>query len=196
MVPFKLAVVDKTYVSRVDFDNDGFYAIMEEYEGIPSTSQVTPYEFLELYREHYKNGYTDVINVSINSKGSSTYANACLATEEFFEAHPEAAGSFRIHNIDGAAYAGCYGYAVVEAGKMARSGKSAAEIVNFIRDWCADATAYFVPYSLKYAAKSGRIPSLAAFVGNALGRYKAGDASARPRDSDGRQGEQRKAGDT
>jgi DegV family protein with EDD domain len=169
VVPFKLAVGERTYISRVDFDNEGFYKIMEEYDGIPLTSQVTPYEFVEIFEGHYKNGYTDVINVIINSRGSATYSNACLAESEFYEAHPEAAGSFRIHNIDSSTYTGCYGYAVVEAGKMIRNGRPAAEIVEFIKDWCASVAANFAPYTLKYAAKSGRIPSLAAFVGNTLG---------------------------
>ncbi len=169
VVPFKIAVGDKTYISRVDFDNEKFYKIMEEYEGIPLTSQVTPYEYVTLFEEHYKNGYTDVINVNINSMGSATYSNACIAVQDFFNEHPEARGRFRIFNIDSSTYTGCYGYAVAEAGEMVRKGKTAAEIVDFIKDWCGSAVAYFVPYSLKYAAKSGRIPSLAAFVGNTLG---------------------------
>jgi DegV family protein with EDD domain len=169
VVPFKIAVGDKTYISRVDFDNEKFYKIMDEYDGIPLTSQVTPYEYVTLFEEHYKNGYTDVINVNINSKGSATYSNACIAEENFYSEHPEARGRFRIYNIDSSTYTGCYGYAVVEAGKLVFDGKPAAEIVGYIKDWCGSAVAYFVPYSLKYAAKSGRIPSLTAFVGNTLG---------------------------
>jgi DegV family protein with EDD domain len=169
VVPFKVAVGDRTYISRVDIDNDMYYKIMDEYEGIPMTSQVTPYEFMMFFEEHYKNGYTSVINLSINSHGSATHSNACLAAEEFYSVHPEAEGRFKIYNIDSATYTGAYGYAIVEAGKMVKAGKSAQEIAAFIIDWCQNVCVYFTPYSLKYAAKSGRIPSLAAFMGTALG---------------------------
>lgn len=169
VVPFKVAVGDKSYVSRLDFNNDEFYQIMDEYEGIPMTSQVTPYEFVQFFEEHYNNGYSSVINLSINSRGSATHSNAVLAAEEFFEQHPEAEGKFKIYNIDSATYTGAYGYAIVEAGKMVKEGRTAEEIVDFIKDWCQRVCVYFTPYSLKYAAKSGRIPSLAAFMGTALG---------------------------
>lgn len=169
VVPFKIAVGDKSYVSRLDFDNDKFYQIMDEYEGIPMTSQVIPYEFVQFFEEHYNKGYSSVINLSINSHGSATHSNAVLAAEEFYALHPEAEGKFKIYNIDSATYTGAYGYAIVEAGKMVKEGRTAEEIVDFIKDWCQGVCVYFTPYSLKYAAKSGRIPSLAAFMGTALG---------------------------
>jgi DegV family protein with EDD domain len=169
IVPIRLEMGGRSYVSRVDFDNAQFYKMMDEFDGIPVTSQITPYEFGEIFEEHYKNGYTDIIYVSLNSAGSSTHANSLLAASEFYENHPEAEGKISIYNIDSGTYTGCYGYAVVEAAKMIEEGCTAMEIANFIRDWCENSAAFFVPYTLKYAAKSGRIPAIAAHMGNALG---------------------------
>ena len=42
-------------------------------------------------------------------------------------------------------------------------------IVDYIKDWVDNCVVYFAPYSLKYAKKSGRIPSAAAFVGEVMG---------------------------
>lgn len=169
VVSFKVALGDNSYTSRVDFDNEKFYKMMDEYDGIPITSQITVFEFTEHFKALYQQGYTDVIYVSINSKGSSTYNNAVMAAEQLFEEIPEAKGKFNIINIDGKGYTGGYGYAVVEAAKKVQKGASVSEIESFIRDWVDNCVIFFGMYSLQYAKKSGRIPAAAAFVGEIMG---------------------------
>ena len=70
MFNFNIAMGEKSYVSRVDFNNEEFYKLMGEYDGIPTTSQITAYEFQEMYEKFYKEGYTDLIGILINSEGS------------------------------------------------------------------------------------------------------------------------------
>lgn len=166
---FKLAVGETSYTARVDFDCDGLYKILDEYDGIPSTSQITKFDFYDAYKEIYKQGYSDVIYVSINSKGSATYSNSVLAKEELYEKHPEIKEKMNIYNIDGKSYTGGYGYAVMQAAAKAQKGASAQEIVDFINDWVDNCVIFFGMYSLKYAKKSGRIPAAAAFVGEVMG---------------------------
>lgn len=166
---FSIAMGDQSYTSRVDFDNDGFYALMAEYDGIPLTSQITAYQFQEMYEQYYKEGYTDVIGILINSEGSATYGNSLMAYDLFLEEHPEAKDVFRVHIIDSRSYTGAYGYAAVEAARMVKDGKTVDEILGFVQEWMAHVVVYFAPYSLKYAGKSGRIPSAAALVGDKLG---------------------------
>ena len=43
VLPFEVVLGDKSYVSRVDFDNEGFYRLMAQYDEIPKTSQITPF---------------------------------------------------------------------------------------------------------------------------------------------------------
>lgn len=169
IVSFKMALGEKSYTSRVDFDNEQFYGMMDEYDGIPVTSQITSYEFLENFKELYYDEYTDVIYVSINSEGSATYSNAVMARDMFYDEIPDAKDDFRITVIDGKSYTGGYGYAVVEAAKKAQKGVPANEIEAFIRDWVENSVIFFGMYSLKYAKKSGRIPAAAAFVGEIMG---------------------------
>lgn len=169
VVPFPVSFGDKTYLSRVDFDNEAFFEMLESADALPTTSQITVYQYGEIFEEAYKEGYTDVINTTINSEASGTYNSACLAAQMFYESHPEAAKTFRIHNLDGFGYTCMYGHAVVEGAGMAREGKSVEEILAFMREWIENCFVYFVPYTLKYAAKSGRIPSAAAFVGELVG---------------------------
>ncbi len=169
VVPFKVALGDNSYVSRVDFDNEGYYKLMEEYDGLPVTSQITVFEYEEIFENLYAEGYSDVINVTINSEGSATYGNAVMASANFFENHPEAKGKFEIYNIDSESYTGAYGYPLTQAALKIQRGCSAREAVDYITDWVKNCVIFFAPYSLKYAKKSGRIPSAAAFVGEVMG---------------------------
>lgn len=169
VVPFKVAMGDKSYVSRVDFDNEKFYEMLDNYDGIPATSQITVFEYTGIFENLYNEGYTDVINVTINSNGSATYNNSVMAAEQFFEEHPDAKGKFNIYNLDSKNYSGGYGYPVIEGAKKAKKGQSAKEIADYIQDWLDHLAIFFAPYTLKYAKKSGRIPSAAAFVGEVMG---------------------------
>lgn len=169
VLPFKVVIGDKSYTSRVDFNNDKFYDMMDAYDGLPLTSQVTAYEFEEVYAQMFREGVTDIILVLINGQGSATYNNSLMAKETFFEEHPEAQGRIRITSIDSRSYTGAYGYPVVEGARMIRRGESAEAVIDFITHWVENCTIFFAPYTLKYARKSGRIPGAAAFVGDALG---------------------------
>lgn len=169
LMNFQLVVGDKSYTSRVDFDNEKFYKMLDEYEGIPTHSQITAFQYQEEFEKFYNEGYTDVINVTINKNGSSTYSNAVMGAENFFEEHPEAKGKFNIYNIDSESYTATYGYPLCQAAIKIQKGASAIEVVNYIKEWLSKAVIYFAMYTLKYARKSGRIPSAAAFVGEVLG---------------------------
>ncbi len=42
ILPYLVTLGDRSYTSRVDFDNEKFYGMMAQYDGIPKTSQITP----------------------------------------------------------------------------------------------------------------------------------------------------------
>lgn len=169
MMPFTAVLDDKEYVSRIDVDNDTFYKLMDASASLPTHSQLTAYDFIQMYKKLFADGYTDAIAVLINAEGSSTFENACMAYDLFLDEVPQAKDVFHVHPFDSESYSGSYGYAVVEAAKMVRQEKPLEEILAFIRDWLDHVAIYFGIYTLKYAKKSGRIPSAAAFVGEALG---------------------------
>ena len=52
---------------------------------------------------------------------------------------------------------------------MVECGIPAKEIAAYIQDFVSNCVIYFAMYTLKYARKSGRIPSAAAFVGEVMG---------------------------
>ena len=167
VIPFPVTLGGKSYTSRVDFDNEGFYALMAEHDDIPATSQITPFQFVDIYLQQARAGVTDLILVLINSKGSSTYDNSVQAIQLFHEDYPEYP-DFRVHSFDGMGYNACYGAPVVEAAKMLEAGAGVEEICAWLEDVLPRRQVYFGIYDLKYAARSGRIPTAAAFLGNKL----------------------------
>ncbi|MBE5808910.1 MAG: DegV family protein [Clostridiales bacterium] len=169
VIPFPVSFGEKTCLSRVDMTNREFYGMLEASRELPTHSQITVYQYTKLFEEAFADGVEDVINTTINAEGSGTYNSACLAAQMFFEANPQAEGRMRIHNLDGQSYTCAYGYPVEQGARMAAEGRSADEILSFMRDWLQHSVIYFAPFTLKYAAKSGRIPSAAAFVGELVG---------------------------
>lgn len=168
VIPFPITLGDKTYTSRVDFDNEQFFSLMAQYDEIPKTAQITPFQFQEIYLRQAQAGVTDLVLVLINSKGSSTYDNSIQAIELFYEEYPEYRDRLHIHSFDGMGYNALYGSPVVHAAQMCAEGASLEEILNYLTEILPRRQIYFGIYDLKYAAKSGRIPTAAAFLGTAL----------------------------
>ena len=168
VIPFPITLGDKTYTGRVDFDNQQFFDLMAQYDEIPKTAQITPFQFQEIYLQQARAGVTDLVLVLINSKGSSTYDNSVQAIDLFYEEYPEYRDVLHIHSFDGMGYNALYGSPVVHVAKMCAEGASLEEILNYLTDILPRRQIYFGIYDLKYAAKSGRIPTAAAFLGTAL----------------------------
>lgn len=168
ILPFQVSIGSKSYTTRIDFDNEQFYKLMEKYDEIPTTSQITPFEFQELYLQKAEAGITDLILVLINSKGSATYDNSRLAINLFFDEHPEYQNKMRIYSIDGMGYTAMYGAPVIHAAELREKGAAADEITAYLSELLPRRQIYFGLYSLKYAGKSGRIPTAAAFLGDKL----------------------------
>ena len=167
VLPLTILHEDKEYRDGVDITPAEFYKILDEAAVLPVSSQVTATEYLNLYQKTYEEGYTDLIHVSLNGKGSGTYQAAVMTRDMFLEEHEGC--NLRIHIIDSKTYSMAYGMAVVEAARMARDGASVEEIKAHIADWVEYTRPMFVPLNLKCVKKSGRISPAAAFVGDAIG---------------------------
>lgn len=168
IIPFPITIGDKSYLSRVEINNEKFFELMAQNDEIPKTAQITSYQFTEIYLEQAKAGVEDLILVLINSKGSQTYQNSVAAIDMFFEEHPEYKGKFSVYSIDGMGYSSLYGVPVIQAIEMRDNGATAQQIVDFLLDIIPRREIFFGIYDLKYAAKSGRIPTAAAFVGHIM----------------------------
>lgn len=169
VIPFTLTLGGESFREIYDKSTQEVYELMESTDEIPKHSQISPLTFEETYKELYEQGYTDIISVSINSQGSGTYNNSLIGKSDFFENNPDAQGKIKIFNIDSKCYTLYYGYPVMEAAKKIRRGAEVEEIIAYLEDWFNVSGIYAVPYTLKYAKKSGRISAAKAFAGELLG---------------------------
>ena len=73
VLPFPIAMGDREYMDGFDFTPDEFFQMLLDSPQIPTHAQLNPYLFTECFEKAWKEGYTDLIHTSINSKGSATY---------------------------------------------------------------------------------------------------------------------------
>lgn len=169
VLPLSVVHEDREYVECVDIKPEEFYVTLENCEKIPTSSQVTTQAYVDFYEKTFAAGYTDLIQISLNAKGSGTFQSGVVAKDLFFEAHPEAAGKFAIHNVDSETYSMLYGHAVIKAAEMARNGASVEEIIAKVERMVKAVRGVFVPLTLRFVKKSGRVSAAAAFLGDAMG---------------------------
>lgn len=169
VLPLTIIHEGKEYKDGYDLTSEQFFNILDTSDEVPTSSCITPVLFTELYEKTYNEGYTDLILTLINSKGSSTFQGALMMRDAFYEDNPEAKDKLNIHLIDSRTYSLGYGWAVMEAAKMAAKGASVDEIKSVMQEWLDNVRPVFLPANLKFVKKSGRISAAAAFVGDALG---------------------------
>lgn len=168
VLPLTILAGEKEFRDGYDIAPEDFWPYLEA-DKLPTSAQVNPYLYTELFERCWKEGYTDLIHTTLNSHGSATWQGAMNARAMFYEEHPEAKDSFNIHIIDSKTYSIVYGFGVVEAARMAQAGAAPDEIIAAIEDWLAHARVRVIPMNLKWVRKSGRISSAAALIGDAMG---------------------------
>ena len=159
----------KIYQDSIDFTPDEFYAMLESQEEIPVTAAVNSATFKDNYEMAFNEGCTDVISVTINSGGASTFNSAQLARDMFFEEHPEAEGKMRIHPVDSRSYSLGFGLPLIQAAKMRNDGATVEELLAHLEDWYQNLQIFLGIYDLRFAKKSGRISAAAAVIGGLMG---------------------------
>lgn len=169
MLPIPISIEGKGYLERVDFTSEEFYERLLAAKEIPSTSQIPPATYQQAFEDAFDQGYTDIILVTITSKGSNMFSSAVMGKRAFFEARPAARDTMRITILDSGSYTAGYGFPLLNAAEMIRAGSTAEETAAYLDDFFSSCEIVFAAYSLEFAKKSGRIPVAAAFVGDVLG---------------------------
>ena len=85
VLPLTILAGDKEYLDGVDITPEEFYRILETADKMPVSSQVSVTLYQELFEKTWREGYTDIIHVILNSKGSGTYQAGVLARDLFLE---------------------------------------------------------------------------------------------------------------
>ncbi|TYA13131.1 DegV family protein [Paenibacillus faecis] len=166
IVPMRLAFGDESYLEGIDITASEFYDKLTKSRELPTTSQTSPSQYVEVYRElMQKHPGSPIISIHISSGMSGTYQSARLAKEMLEE---EAGETADITVIDSLCATYGFGLQVVLAARMAKQGATAEEIRAEVERVGKGRRLYFLVDVLEYLQKGGRIGKAAAILGTLL----------------------------
>lgn len=163
MVPLKVHIDGETYLDGETITPSTFFHKLENSIEFPSTSQPSPIDFENRYKEIIEKYGKDtpIISIHLSSALSGTYQSAQLAKNMV-------GADFDIQVIDSKKAAYMLGMIVVEAAKAANSGKSKEQCLELVQRMISEQKEFFVLDTLTYLQKGGRIGRAQAIVGTLL----------------------------
>lgn len=162
VVSLSVSFDDETY-QEDDIDNIFFYEKMSRSKEIPTSSQPTTHDLYNTFKRLVAAGHA-VVGVFLSSDMSGTCANATMAKNLVLKESPQA----RIEIIDSRSNCMQLGFVAVAAAKAAKAGRSFLEVLREAQDVIGKSRFLFVPDTLQYLKKGGRIGGAAALLGSIL----------------------------
>ena len=156
-------LLDGESYREVDLENEFFYKKMDESNEIPKSSQPSIEEMKNVFLSIAKDGY-DIVGIFISSKMSGTYSTAHLVRDMVLEEYPNT----NIELIDSRSNCMEMGFSAIQAGRAAKKGESIEKVVEEAKKVINSSRFLFVPETLKYLKKGGRIGSASALFGTIL----------------------------
>lgn len=151
---------EDSYLDGVEINPDKVFERIERDGVLPTTAQVTPNRFLEVYKKYLNEGFK-IISIHMSSVMSGTYQSACIA-KEMLESQD-------IIVIDSQGVTAALGILVLKAAKLKEKGYNIMQMeeeLNKIKE-NVKLSVYFD--SLEYLVRGGRISKTAGIVGGMLG---------------------------
>jgi DegV family protein with EDD domain len=160
VVPEYVRFGNQVYRDRLDISEDEFYQRLLHESIYPGTSQPTPQDFADLYRELSKEA-DGIISIHITGKLSGT-CNSALRGKEL------AGTECPIEIVDSQLLTMSLGLLVIEAARIADSGKNMQQVVEEIKQTIPNIHFLALLDTLKYLALGGRIGKAQALLGSML----------------------------
>ncbi|MEE8573158.1 MAG: DegV family protein, partial [Gemmatimonadota bacterium] len=162
VVPLRVHFEDGSFRDGVDLTNKQFYEKLEASAGLPTTSQPTPHEFIEVY-ERLSWETKTVLSIHISSAMSGTMQSARSAGG--------AVDGVQVLAVDSHLTSAPLGMVVVEAARAAQEAAQLPELATLVSNLSVRARVFFTVGSLDYLVRGGRIGRCKALIGK-LARLK------------------------
>ncbi|GEL04475.1 DegV family protein [Rummeliibacillus stabekisii] len=159
VVPLSVIFEGESYEEGVDLDVGTFYKKVREEKELPKTSQPPIGKFVSLFEKLAKD-YDEVVTIHLSSGISGTYQGAVQAGEMV--------KNLDVHGFDSEIACYVQGFYVIEAGKMAKQGASAKEIIAKLEEMKKTVRAYFMVDDLAHLQRGGRLSAASALIGGLL----------------------------
>lgn len=145
-------------------DLAAFYGELREMKNLPTTSQPSVGEFLEVYRPILDRG-DEIVSLHFSSGISGTFDSAVQAKKQLLRDGIEAS---RVTVVDTGSACGGYALIALAAASCARSGATHADVVEAIRKMNRGLSFWFAIDTLEYLRRGGRIGAASALIGGAI----------------------------
>jgi len=157
VLPLKTIFGQEEYLDGVTLDHEGFYQKLIETDTLPTTSQLSPFDYEEAFRLAEEAG-EEVVCITLSSKLSGCCQSARIAAEE----HP---GVVIVDSLNV-----CIGERILVelAIRLRDDGFSAAEIAEELEQAKGKIRLIALLDTLEYLKKGGRISAATAFAGTLL----------------------------
>ncbi len=156
VIPMPFFINNEMFLEGITMDVDTFYKALEDPNAVISTSQPSPTDIMDLWREKLKT-YDEIVHIPMSSGiSSSTQTATTLATEEEFEG--------KVHVVDNQRISITQRRSAFQAKILADKGYSGKEIHDILIREKFESSIYIMVDTLKYLRKGGRLtPAVAAF---------------------------------
>jgi len=159
VVPLQVNFEDCSYRDGVDITEEQFFEKLAKASKLPTTAQVTPGEFIEIFREELAAG-NDLIVLTMSAAMSGTYNAACTAAEM--------TDPVRVTVFDSQAVTFGTGLVAVLTARDIQSGMLRNDVEERLQYRISNLVCKFAVDTLEYLRKGGRLSAGEAFVGNLL----------------------------
>lgn len=160
LIPMRVFFGEESFLDGVDMTREEFFARLAACEQLPTTSQLSPDDFLERFRRYTEQG-DQVVGIFVSTELSGTCQSACIARDMV--------EGGEIHIVDSRTVTFALALLVEEAAAMRDRGLSAAEIAAQVEKLARRTRLLAVVDTLTYLKKGGRISAATAAVGGLLG---------------------------
>jgi len=160
VVPVLINFGEESYLDNVEITRDEVFERIEKGDTFPTTAQITPIRFVEIFKNAISNG-SKVIAILMSSGMSGTYQSACLA-KSMLENED-------IHIVDSEKICSGLGILVIRAAMQISEGKSIHEITYDLEVNKHKINTSLSFDSLDNLVKGGRISKAVSVVTGVLG---------------------------
>jgi len=160
VVPLYVCFGKDVYRDREEINEDDFYQRLLQDPTHPTTTQPTPQDFAEVYRQ-LSSKADGIISIHISEKLSGT-CNSALQGKKLVEKECP------IEVIDSKTTSMALGLLVIAAATIAKTGKSLSQVAEDVKQVVSSIKLLVFFDTLKYLAKGGRIGKAKSLLGSIL----------------------------
>lgn len=157
LIPMPFIIDGDEYLEGVSLTHEKFYEIQASGKRI-TTSQPNINEIVDLWKKLLKS-YDEIVHIPMSSGLSQSMETAQSFAKEF---------NGKVQVVDNKRISITMKSSVRDALNMARDGKTAKQIKDFLEETALDSSIYLVVDTLKYLKQGGRITPAAAAIGTVL----------------------------